>query len=235
MKNCLIVGDNNANIINLINFFACKKLDIKILGITQDVEKSINIIEKNKVDFIIIDFSRGSFNLKDLLFELEKRNLVKQKRSIIVLNDDAELKEELKSNLYISDYFIKPILLKELYTTILRKCKLYNSKELYKDILDELYKLSFGSKYIGTQYISECIYEVFISGKKYDYSLFNDILPILSKKYSKSVDSIYGDMKQSIKRMMKTCDQAVIIDYFKFCEFEKPKPKQIIDRVMENI
>lgn len=235
MRSCLMIGDNNANIVNLINFFAYKKLDIKILGITQDIEKIINIVERNIVDFIIIDFSHGSFNLKELLSKLEERNFVKQKRSIIVLNDDNNLKEEVKSNPYISEFFIKPILLKDLYTTILRKCKLYNSKELYKSILDELYKLSFGAKYIGTQYISECIYEVFISGKKYEYNLFKDVLPILSKRYSKSIDSIYGDIKQAIKRMMRSCDQNIIINYFKFCEFERPKPKQIIDRVIENI
>ncbi|MBR3881842.1 MAG: hypothetical protein IKJ36_01075 [Clostridia bacterium] len=235
MKNCLIIADNNANVVNLINFFACKKLDIKILGITLSIEKSINIIKENKVDMIIIDYSNNRFDLRELFSELEKMNSTLLKKSIIVINDDNKLKAELESNKYINAFLIKPVLYKELYKIIIKMFNTYNSKDLYQSILNELSKLSFKTKYAGTKYMGECIYEVFISGKYYEYSFFNEILPIIAKRYNKSEDSIYGNIKQSIKKMTNVCDQDVIVDYFKFCEFERPKPKQIIDRVIENI
>ena len=66
-----------------------------------------------------------------------------------------------------------------------KECFEIDNKLNYNNIKDELVRLSFSTKYIGTQYLIDCIYEVSKLKNFYNYNLFTDILPILSKKYNK--------------------------------------------------
>ena len=235
MKNCLIIEDNNINAVNLINILAYTKMEYNILGITLNINKICRIIKENKVDLIIIDIISDSFNIEKFLTILDEINCFRNEKIIILFTDNLEIIDKYSSNCFINKICKKPCKAKEVIKYLKKECFEIDNKLNYNNIKNELVRLSFSTKYIGTQYLIECIYEVSKLKNFYNYNLFTDILPILSKKYNKSIDTIYGSIKQSIKIMFKASDSNIIVNYFKLCDFEKPGPKQIIERVLENL
>ena len=43
-----------------------------------------------------------------------------------------------------------------------------------------------------------------------------NVYPIIEKKHSKTVDTIYGNIKQATKQMINSCDKEILASYFNY-------------------
>lgn len=106
-------------------------------------------------------------------------------------------------------------------------------EEVFVRINDELSKLCFNFSYNGTNYIRDCIYEMYKQNKIYDVNLTKEIFPILCKKYNKSIDTIHSNMKKSIDIMYYDCDEIIIEQYLAYKG--KPSLKKLLIKIIENV
>lgn len=107
--------------------------------------------------------------------------------------------------------------------------------EIINKIKLELKKLSFRESYRGFKYLVECIYEVYILKDFYNVNLSKEIFPKIAKKYNKSIECVHSNIKQAMKIMYYDCDKNTLMEYFKYVEEEKPKLKELIERIIEHI
>lgn len=95
--------------------------------------------------------------------------------------------------------------------------------------------LNYNSSYIGTKYLEELIFEFYKIKDEYEGSFKNVLYPILSKKYKKSIDTVYGNIKQATNTMILNCEEKRLLEYFHYDSFYKPKIKEIVFTITNKI
>lgn len=95
--------------------------------------------------------------------------------------------------------------------------------------------MNYNFTYIGTRYLAQCIYESYHRVNKYDINLNRDIYPIIVQKYNKSINSIKTNINQATNIMYFDTEEKLLFKYFGYNITCKPKPKDIIFKIMENI
>ena len=77
---------------------------------------------------------------------------------------------------------------------------------------------------------------ILYKNKNIDYeNLSKNIYPIIGKRYNKSANTIYCDIKQAVKAMYYDCEEETINEYFHYSYFMKPKLKEIIFTILRKI
>ena len=67
------------------------------------------------------------------------------------------------------------------------------------------------------------------------YNLKKQIYPKVSKKYNKTINSIKTNILRSTDMMYYACDEDALSDFLGYDIVEKPRIKDIINKVIENI
>ena len=117
----------------------------------------------------------------------------------------------------------------------LRKAPPVIANEIKEKIRRELDLLNFNFTHEGSKYLLECIYQVYTLEYIDDMNLSKIIYPILAKKYKKTVNTIYGNIKQAINSMFDNCPKKVLKNYFNFNCLIKPRPKEVIYTILNKI
>lgn len=110
-----------------------------------------------------------------------------------------------------------------------------NEKIIINKINNELRFLHYNFCYNGTRYLAEVIYEIYWKEDFFIDNLKNDIYPIIAKRHSKSVNTIHCNIKQATKCMYLDCTEEELKEYFNYRYFVKPKLKEIIFTILNNL
>lgn len=89
--------------------------------------------------------------------------------------------------------------------------------------------------YNGTKYLSEVILEVYKRKDLYIDNLNKCIYPIIAEKHNKSINTICGNIKQATNSMLLDCKEEIIMEYFNYTIFVKPKLKEIIFTIVNKL
>lgn len=232
MLNMLVVVENKNIGIKLINKISETNRHIRLYNFINNEKESIHILNNAKVDFIILDLNfETSFGIELLKFIQNKDEYY---NSVIVISNNT-----VKRYPCIFDFLEKPIKLNSLYNSINNIC---NYKELNNNTLiirnkitDFLVYLGYEISYIGTKYLIEAIFEIYYKKDYLGDNLKNNIYNVLAHKYKKSVNTIYGDIKQATKRMHENCNQNIIKDFFNLDEYRKIKITEIIFTIINKL
>ena len=57
----------------------------------------------------------------------------------------------------------------------------------------------------------------------------------MAEKYNKSVNTIYGNIKQAINAMFFDCEERILEEYFKYSFVVKPKPTEIVYIILNKL
>lgn len=144
--------------------------------------------------------------------------------------------KDINTSLYVYNVFLKPFNLSSLNESIEKIIDEKNYvNEVKKKIFNELKLLNFNLTHEGSKYLQECIYQVYNLDKIDDMNLSKIIYPIISKKYKKSSNTIYGNIKQAINSMFDNCPKELLKNYFNYNYLMKPRPKEIIYTILNKI
>ncbi len=99
----------------------------------------------------------------------------------------------------------------------------------------ELNYLNFNFSHCGTKYLKETIMEVYKIRDDFNGNLEKNIFPILAQKYSKSVNTIYCNIKNEVKNMTISCDETLLNQYFGSYFFIQPKVNDVIFTILNKI
>lgn len=236
MLNMLVIVENINLGINLINTIAKTNKNVRLYNFCNNTNEAINLLKlyDSIIDFIILEINfQNSFGLEIIDF-LKNKNKIKYLNSLILLSDG-----EFKDNSFIFKSFKRPINIKELieYINIIHDYKEKSNTYLIiqNKIINELKYLNYNLSHLGTKYLIETILEIYFKENYLGDNLKNNIYSILANKYHKSINTIYGNIKQATIYMYINCKKDIIINYFNLEEFRKPKVTEVIFRVLNNI
>lgn len=134
----LIVDDQLNCIKNLISSILKNEEKIRLIDVATNGIEALNILNKNKIDIILLDLKMPKMNGVELIKKLEKQqNNIYEKSIIIITGEVSMLKEILRSPLVYS-FQLKPTsqenLLKNLNDIITEKIVIKNEENLDKKI-----------------------------------------------------------------------------------------------------
>lgn len=138
MLNMLIVDDQLNCIKNLISSILKNEEKIRLIDVATNGIEALNILNKNKIDIILLDLKMPKMNGVELIKKLEKQqNNIYEKSIIIITGEVSMLKEILRSPLVYS-FQLKPTsqenLLKNLNDIITEKIVIKNEENLDKKL-----------------------------------------------------------------------------------------------------
>lgn len=238
MLNMLVIEDNVIECQQLVNIISSHISNIKLYSMTFNGEEALDILKKNKIDVILLDLILPGISGINILEYIEKNKLYNYEKSIIIVSGETYMHPELINNPYIYSCYQKPVLFDNiiqcLENIIIDKENDSKQLNIKNKINNELDKLNFNFSYIGTQYLSECIYEIFINNFL-SFNLSKDIYPIIARKHSTNVNNIKCNIFQATLNSYYDCEQNKLEKYFKRYFYEKPKTKDIIYTILEYI
>ena len=239
MLNMLIIDDEMSCIKRLISDILKNEQDVRLLDIATNGIEALNILEKNKVDIILLDLKMPKMNGIDLIGDLERRKLQLYEKSIIVITaEDLMLQKIIKSPLIYS-YQLKPIvqemLLKDIKDIIKEKSLIEKNEKLDKKIVSELKYLNYNLTHLGTQYLKECIKIDFLKYNGEAENLSKQIYPMIAKKYNKKIFSIKNNIIKATTYMYNECKIENLMKYFGYEIDYKPTPKIVIKAIVRKL
>lgn len=238
MVNVLVVEDNFYQSKQIVNYILKRNEDIKLYALTYSGKEALEIIQEQKVDIILLDLKLKEMDGTVIIKEIENQKISKYKSSIIIISGEYSLISQICNSEYVYKCFSKPFDFKELEKSIkdmVHEHKNGKHNKIKFKIDEELKKLNFNFSYRGTRYLSECIYNMYISNESDTNHLAKNVYAILAKKYHQSPNTIYGNIKQAINIMFVDCEEKVLKDYFNYSFIVKPKPKEIIYVILSKL
>lgn len=235
----LIVDDQLNCIKNLISSILKNEEKIRLIDVATNGIEALNILNKNKIDIILLDLKMPKMNGVELIKKLEKQqNNIYEKSIIIITGEVSMLKEILRSPLVYS-FHLKTTsqenLLKNLNDIITEKIVIKNEENLDKKIIAELKYLNYNFAHIGTEYLKECIKIDFLQYNGEAENLNTQIYPILAKKHNKKIFSIKNNIIKATNYMYNECQIEKLMQYFRFETDYKPTPKTIIKTIINKL
>lgn len=240
MFNMLIVEDELIQAQHLVNCICKKFSNIRLYGIASTGKEAIQIIKEEKIDIIILDLKLPDISGKKIISYIEEHNLIKYKNSIIVVSGFLNFSEIALHNPYIFSFIFKgssiDIIINDISILISSKTNEVQTDFIKKKISKQLRDLNFKFSYVGTKYLSDCIYETYCLYNKSTINLEKCIYPIIAKKYNKSISNIKSSINKSVNLMYYDCDEQILKQFLKIKILtSNPKPKDIITTIVENL
>ncbi len=234
MYNILFIGENLSLIYKIVNYVSAEISNCRLYAINNTQEGSLKTISSCVPDIIIIDYNSKNISSDIILDYIEIHKLNKYYNSVINISispivNSKIIKRQFKSRyICISDNFYN--LKKELqdimnYTNITKIEKINN----------EMKKIKYNFSYVGTKYLSDCIYLCSMIRSLNNINLNKQIYPIIANKYHKSINSIKTNIIRATTNMYYDCDEETLSKFLGYKFIYKPSLKEIIIRIINNI
>lgn len=232
----MIIERNPKELDKIVNSICDKFQNIRVCHISYDDKKVLNILEKNIIDFILLDCKANEINDLKFVNYIQNKKLEQYKKSIIVKLDKTINLNDFNENRYIFSYTSDiNTMYKDIRKLVLEQKETYNHKRIKNKIKEQLTYLSYNYSYSGTRYIEETILEIYKDRYNFDGNLSKNIYPIIAKKHNKTVDTIYGNIKQTTNYMLLECNKNRIMDYLGYGDYVKPKIQDIIFAIVNKL
>ena len=241
MLNVVIADNNMYYVKKLVNFVIGKNPNIKITNIVSNGLEILNIIkEEQKIDLIILDLKMPKINGIQTLNILYNMNLNKYP-DIIVLSTENNLINKVINHPLVTDFINKNTDMINIYYKIRdfesRKNYFNIKDDLSRRIISELVHIGYNPSHIGTQYIKECILEIYESK---DLNLIRNLENCVYNKiaciHNKSFQNIKSNIMKATNFMYLESNIDLLKDYFHFNDSKrKPTPKMVISTILNKI
>ncbi len=242
MLNVLIADDNIYYVKNLVNFVIGKNSNIKITNIASDGLEVLNVIQENsdKIDLILLDLKMPKIDGIEILDKLYNMNLA-HSPTVFVISGESYLLSQVIHHPLVSDFINKFENMDNIYNKLQnyeRNLNFLKQKEnLSKKIYSELVHIGYNPSHIGTQYIKECILEIYSnSNNTYTQNLENFIYKKIAFSHNKSLKNVKTNIVKATDYMYTEADMSKIKDYFCFNDInKKPTPKVVISTILNKL
>ncbi len=242
MLNILIADDNiyyAKTLMNIINTDI--NSNIKVTHIAVDGKETLEILQNNKIDIVLLDLKMPIYDGTYILEKLSKEQGRKYEKSIIVISGEIEMIYKLKiyDQPYVYCILNKVCSISEIVDKI---NELVKEKEQIKKIsnvknkiIKQLQYLNYNLAHKGTQYLIDAILIIYESGEYDIFNLKEEVYPIVAKKYNKTLHNIKCDINKANDYMYKVCKKERVRKYFKFFDDTKPTVKNVIYTILNKV
>lgn len=242
MLNILIADDNIYYVKNLVNFVIGKNSNIKIASIASTGLEVLKVIQENpnKIDLILLDLKMPELNGIKTLDKLYNMNL-SHYPNILVISGENHLIKKIINHPLVTDFINKSDDMINIYNKLQeydKQLKFSNTKEdLSKKISSELLYIGYNPSHIGTQYIKECILEIYEKNiSEYTQNLENYVYKKIAFSHGKSFQNIKSNIIKATNFMYAESDMDILKSYFHFNDNKrKPTPKIVISTILNKL
>lgn len=232
----MIIERNPKELDKIVNSICDKFQNIRVCHISYDDKKVLNILEKNIIDFILLDCKTNEINDLKFVNYIQNKKLEQYKKSIIVKLDKTINLNDFNENRYIFSYTSDiNTMYKDIRKLVFEQKENHNFKRIKNKIKEQLTYLRYNYSHSGTRYIEETILEIYKDRYNFDGNLSKNIYPIIAKKHNKTVDTIYGNIKQATNYMLLECNKDRIMNYLEYGDYVKPKIQDIIFAILNKL
>lgn len=236
MNNILIVSENLSNDYSIVEDIV-KEQKTRFNIIFSNCIDAIEFIKNNIPDIIlIIEKVFDDINNQNIIKYIDSNNLRKYNKSIIIYTKMCYISTENKvENKYILKYVESIEQFNELIL-FMNKKEIDNKQHILEKIKLEMEKLNFNFSYVGTKYLLECIFEIYLNKNYENFNLNRDFYPIISKRHNKSINNIKCNITQAYMKMLCDCSIKRLENYLKiYIGTQNPKKKEVINAILRNI
>lgn len=238
MLNLLIADDNMFFIKGLSNFLLEKNTNLRLIKIANNGKEILDIIQESNIDLILLDLKMPAFDGIYFLNSLETLKL-KNTPIIIIISGENEYITSIRDNKLVYAYINKSSGYEKIYELIQGisfNPILNNKQNINKTIRNELKKIGFNFKYIGTQYLYESIIFSYNSQDNiYLDNLEKYVYSKIAKQHNKTVHNVKSNILKAINCMYIETDFSILQKYFLLVDDVRPTPKQIISTIINNL
>lgn len=236
MYNLMIIERNPKELDKIVNSICDKFQNIRVCHISYDDKKVLNILEKNIIDFILLDCKTNEINDLKFVNYIQNKKLEQYKKSIIVKLDKTINLNDFNENRYIFSYTSDiNTMYRDIRKLVFEQKENHNFKRIKNKIKEQLTYLRYNYSHSGTRYIEETILEIYKDRYNFDGNLSKNIYPIIGKMHNKTVDTIYGNIKQATNYMLLECNKDRIMNYLGYGDYVKPKIQDIIFAILNKL
>lgn len=235
MCTVLIADDELATVKQLFNSIIERNKEVKLIGITNNGEEVLNIMEKDPPDILLLDLmmpKMNGFQVMEKLIAEKKKYLIKTK--IIVISSYIDKLYRHREYLdYIYAMLAKPYSVDQLMKFIDRIDEEIKEDKIERYVKEELNTFSFNKDTDAYKYLKETIC-VAIRNNNMKVGLETDIYKKIAIIHKKSPIQIKWAIEKLMNSMYMNTRCEIIKSYFEFVEDKKPTTKVFIQHIVDN-
>lgn len=240
MLNMLLIEENVKYAKQLISLILKKEENIRLVDIALDNEEATEILNKYKIDIILLDIENFENELLKLFDKISKKNRTKYYKSIIAIVNNEKKLAYLKNNPLIYSCILKPVVSKKLLQIIKKmqdyKLNVKRENNIWENKINEQFEfLGFNLSHIGTKYLRECIKIDYLEYQGEAENLNKQIYPIVAKRNNTTTFNVKNSIIKANNYMYRQCEIKRLIKYFYFSEDRKPTPKVVMKTILNKL
>lgn len=239
MYNLLIIEENLKLALKISNYISENFQNIRICSICTTEEEAINVINNKVPDLIIMDLDLIHISVDNILTYLET-NKKENYKNLIVLKNNTLIQSKIEKSICFSSYYNKNLEISELKNNIQKFLNFKNEKKTIKEKINyELHKINFNFNYIGTTYLSDCIFICSTLIKNTNeinvINLTKEVFPIIANKYKTEINNVKTNINRSTTNMYYDCNEQYLNKYCNSQFDSKPSLKILICAILNKI
>lgn len=229
MVEIVLMGQKRSNdYVKLVKAIHSLSTSLRLFAIINSFNELLELTSKYPIDILVIDYDilkeKNNINLNSLSQVL--------KRIIVLVKNETNYIEN-PNNKYI---FAKPT---SLIRTLEKSIFITSTKDTKDNtivkIAQELKYLSYNFSYIGTKYLIECIYHLYIKEQAYNDCSLKSIYTLLAKKHNKSENNIKCNIARATSIMFCECEEKKLKSYLGISSLPKTGVKLVIQTILNKL
>lgn len=242
MVNILIISNNNSFIKNFVNNVISKISSFKIANIASNDLEALKVIKENSnnLDLIVLDLDIAKLDSLQLLEQIRSLKL-RHCPFVFVISSKSQMIDKVIGHTLVQDFLIKSDDMSNAYNKLSEFENNLNygkiEDELSKKVSSELIYIGYNPSHLGTQYIKECILEVYKRRhSEYIQNVQNNIFRKIAEIHGISFEKVRTNIMKATDYMFLQGNMNIIKDYFHFNdERQKPTPKIVISTIVNKL
>ncbi len=213
----IIIADDNVNFTkNLYKYLKQISSIINVVAIVENGKQLLGQLYKHHIDLIILDLNMPQMNGIETLNQIS--NSLKINFKILIISGNNELLNKITLSNYtmISKILVKPLRLKDIYSSLIEIIELQNTVRIEEKIQDLLSSFNFNRTSKGYTYIYKCIIKS-IENENLLYNIQNSLYSEIAKETNETICHIKWSIQKSINVMIKNTNSDVLDKYFPYC------------------
>ena len=202
----IIIADDNVNFTK--NLYKYLKQISSIINVVAIVENGKQLLGQL--------YNMPQMNGIETLNQIS--NSLKINFKILIISGNNELLNKITLSNYtmISKILVKPLRLKDIYSSLIEIIELQNTVRIEEKIQDLLSSFNFNRTSKGYTYIYKCIIKS-IENENLLYNIQNSLYSEIAKETNETICHIKWSIQKSINVMIKNTNSDVLDKYFPYC------------------
>lgn len=202
MFTILIADDNTAFAKLLVNDIVGNMNNLRVVRIATDGKETLELMNSQQIDIVLLDIKMPIYDGIQILSMLSEEKKKEYKNSIIVVTGEPDYIPQLIDNPMVAFCVTKGAGQYDKIIKSINKLVEEKSESLkYQQIINELRTMGYSFNLIGTQYLTQAIFEIYQRQDIFHGNLEKEIYPILSLAFKKSVHNIKCNITRATEHM----------------------------------